>query len=125
MAVNAYQRYKDNSIFTSSPEELTLMLYNGLVKFIGLGITAVKEKNYEMANENIIRAQDIITEFRQTLDKRYEVAHSLDLLYDYMYRRLIDANIEKSEEILNEVLGFARELRDTWAQAMKIARKGK
>ena len=125
MAVNAYQKYRDNSVFTASPEELTLMLYNGLVKFIGISISAINEQNLEKANENIIRAQDIINEFRQTLNESIEVSKSLDLLYDYMYRRLLDANIHKDAEILDEVLNLARELRDTWAQAIKIAKKGK
>lgn len=124
MAVNkAYNQYKENSIFTSSPEELTLMLYNGLIKFIMQAQNAIDENNTEKTNNCIIRAQDIILEFQSTLDMKYEVSQGLMLLYDYMHRRLLDANIKKSGEILEEVLGFAKELRDTWAQAMKLAKQ--
>lgn len=120
---NGYNQYKQNSINTATPEELTLMLYNGLVKFIMQAQTGIEEKNLEKANNSIIRSQDIIREFQVTLNMKYEVAHSLALIYDYMYRRLVEANIKKDRELLEEVLGFAKELRDTWAQAMKLAKQ--
>jgi len=123
MNIAGYDHYKENSVYTASPEELTLMLYNGLVKFIMKAQYAITKNDMEMAHDNIIKAQDIIQEFISTLDKSYEVSANLMLLYDYMYRRLIDANVQKSTEILDEVLGFARELRDTWEQAMKIAKR--
>lgn len=120
---NGYNQYKQNSINTATPEELTLMLYNGLVKFIMQAQTGIEEKNLEKANNSIIRSQDIIREFQVTLNMKYEVAHSLALIYDYMYRRLVEANIKKDRDILEEILGFAKELRDTWAQAMKLAKQ--
>ena len=58
-----------------------------------------------------------------TLDMNYEISSSLNSIYDYMLRRLIDANVAKDKEILDEVLGFAKILRDTWEQAMKISKK--
>lgn len=120
---NAYDQYKQNSIYTASPEELTLMMYNGLVKFLMQSQMAVNEKDIELSNNCIIKAQNIITEFRCTLDMKYDVSNQLDALYDYMNRRLIDANISKDNEIIEEVLGYARELRNTWEQAMKIAKQ--
>lgn len=122
--VNAesYNVYKQSSILTASPEELTLMLYNGLIRFIMQAQRAIEGNDIEKANESIVRAEDIIEEFQVTLDMSYELSQGLSLLYDYMYRRLIDANIGKDLEILDEVLHFARDLRDTWAQAMKLAK---
>lgn len=120
---NAYDQYKENSVYTASPEELTLMLYNGLVKFLMQAQMAINEKALDKANNSIIKAQNIITEFRCTLDMKYDIAHHLDAIYDYMYRRLIDANIKKDSTIVEEVLGYAKELRDTWEQAMKIAKQ--
>jgi flagellar protein FliS len=119
----ATNRYLQNTILTASPEELTLMLYNGLVKFIMQAQYAIDEKNNDKAHNCIIRAQDIVLHFSATLDRSYEVSHGLEQMYDYMYRRLLDANIKKSSEILEEVLGFAKELRDTWSQAMKLAKQ--
>lgn len=123
MINNPYAQYKENSVFTATPEELTLMLYNGLVKFILQGMDAIDEKNIKKANDCIIRVQDIVTELRATLDMEYEIAKSLDKLYEYMYWRLIDANIRKDKAILEEVLSYAKELRDTWQQAMKLAKR--
>lgn len=119
----AYNQYKENSVYTARPEDLTLMLYNGLVKFIMQARHAVEENDIERANISIQRAEDIVLEFQATLDKKYEISQSLWLIYDYMYRRLVEANIKKSTEILDEILGYAKELRDTWEQAMKIARQ--
>lgn len=120
---NAYQQYQRNVVYTASPQDLTLMLYDGLVKFINLSIQGIEEENVQKSNNNILRAQDILVEFMSTLDMDYEVSKGLMALYDYMKRRLAEANITKDKAILEEVLGFAEELRDTWAQAMKLAKQ--
>jgi flagellar protein FliS len=122
---NVYSQYKENSILTASPEELILMLYNGLVKYILQAGKAMDDKDMEKVNNDIQRAQDIVFELQSSLDKKYEVSGSLDLIYDYMHRRLIDANIKKDEETLLEVLGLAKELREIWSQAMKLAKRNK
>lgn len=122
IAHNAYNQYKENSINTATPEELTLMLYNGLIKFIMRGIDSVEKNNVQEAHNNITRAQDIIKEFMSTLDLRYEVSKNLYAIYDYLLNRLMDANLKKDKGILEEVLDFAKTLRDTWEQAMKTAR---
>jgi len=122
MNIAGYDQYRENSVYTASPEGLTLMLYNGLVKFIMKAQYAITKNDMQGAHDNIIKAQNIVQEFIATLDKSYEVSTHLLLLYDYMYRRLVEANVQKSIEILSEVLGFAKELRDTWEQAMKLAK---
>jgi len=123
MNVTGYNQYRENSVYTASPEELTLMLYNGLVKFIMKAQHALSKNDIEGTNENIQKAEDIIVELMSSLDKKYEIAVSLELLYDYMMRRLVEANMKKSSEILDEMLEFAKDLRDTWEQAIKLARK--
>lgn len=123
VASNVYETYRQNAILTATPEELTLMLYNGLIKFIMIAQKAIEEKDVQKAHDSIIRAQDILNEFKATLDMRYEISHNLNLLYDYFLDRLIEANIRKDISILEEVLRFVRELRDTWAQAMRVAKQ--
>lgn len=126
MALNkAYSQYMQNSIYTATPEELTMMLYNGLIRFLLQAQLGITEKNIEKAYNSIIRAQDIILYFRNTLDMKYEISENLDLLYEYMNRRLMEANMKKDQEIITEVLGMAKELRDTWSQAMKQAKHPK
>ncbi len=120
---NPFNQYKENSIYTASSEELTLMLYNGIIKFVMLAQTAIDNKAIEKIHNNITRAKDIISELQLTLDKNYEVSNNLALLYDYMSRRLVEANVKKDKAILEEVLELVRDLRDTWAQAIKLARQ--
>jgi flagellar protein FliS len=120
---NPFNQYKENSIYTASSEELTLMLYNGIIKFVMLAQTAIDNKAIEKIHNNITRAKDIISELQLTLDRNYEVSNNLALLYDYMSRRLVEANVKKDKAILEEVLGLVRDLRDTWAQAIKLARQ--
>jgi flagellar secretion chaperone FliS len=124
MALNKFHsQYKENSIYTATPEELTMMLYNGLVRFILQSQKAIDDKDIPKSHECVIRAQDIIQEFMASLDMKYDLSQGLMLMYDYMYRRLMDANIKKDRVILEEVLGYAKEMRDTWAQAMKLAKQ--
>jgi len=120
---NPYQQYEQQSVMTASPGELTLMLYNGCIKFIKMGIKYIEEDNIEKANNAIIRAQDIVNELTVTLDMEYEISEQLQLLYEYMGRRLIEANISKDMGILREVEGLMAELRDTWAEVIKLNRQ--
>lgn len=122
MAVNAAAVYKDNRILTANPSELTLMLYEGAIKFCNIAIMSIEKNDIEKANINILKAQRIITELRATLDFKYPIANQFELVYDYIYRRLIDANIKKNNEILEEALGYIREMRDTWRDVMKLAK---
>ncbi|HHW56418.1 MAG TPA: flagellar export chaperone FliS [Clostridia bacterium] len=121
--LNPYQQYKENAILTASPEELVLMLYNGIIRFIEEAKKAIEKKDYVAANNSIQRAQDIVTELMITLDMNYDISKNLYSLYDYMLRRLIDANIKKDVEILEEVREFAVELKETWNVALNKVRE--
>ncbi|HEX3044354.1 MAG TPA: flagellar export chaperone FliS [Bacillota bacterium] len=124
MAVNkGYSAYQSNSIVNSSPEELTLMLYNGLIRFIMQGQKAIDDKEPEKAHASIVRAEDILLEFQATLDMKYELSQGLKMLYDYMYRQLVEANTKKDKLLLEEVLVLAKNLQNTWEQAMKLAKE--
>lgn len=120
---NPYQAYQQNSVITASPGELTLMLYNGCLKFIKLAKLAIEEKRIEEKNTNIIKAQDIIRELMVTLNMDYEISHQMLQMYDYILNRLIEANIHNDVKILDEVEGYVTEFRDTWKQVIQINRK--
>lgn len=122
MAFNAASAYKNNSIQTASPAELTLMLYEGAIKFCNIALMALEKEDLEKAHVNIVKAQKIIVEFRSTLDFKYPVAKDFDLVYDYIYRRLVDANLKKDASILEEALKYIREMRDAWKEVMKAAK---
>ena len=118
-----YSQYKENTINASKPEELTLMLYNGLIKFILRAQEEITAKNLEAAHNTLVRCQDIVFEFQFTLNMEFEVSKNLMRLYDYMYNRLIDANAKKDTGILDEVLAFATDMRDTWVEVIKQAKE--
>lgn len=119
---NAVYQYQQNSIMTATPEELTLMLYNGCIKAIRFAKLSIEDKDYEKTNVYICKAEAIIRELRATLDMKYEIAKNLYDLYSYFLDRLIEANVKKDIDMLNEVEGFVADLRDTWTVAMKDAR---
>ncbi len=124
MAVpNAYAQYNNSKILTASPAELTLMLYEGAIKFCNIATVAVEQKDIEKAHTNIVKAQKIVDYFRQTLDMKYEVAKDFERVYTYLEQRLIEANIKKDKEILEEVTTHLRSMRDTWKEVMRLNRE--
>lgn len=122
---NPYGQYKQNSVMTASPQELTLMLYNGALKFIGMAKINIQEKNVPKANESIMRAQDIIQELNLTLNMEYSISTNLRTMYSYILEKLVDGNINKDVQYLDEAAEIITELRDTWKEAMKISKGGK
>ena len=125
MAVsNPYTKYKEQSITTATPEELTLMLFNGCLKFMNLADVYMDEKDYEKINLNLQKAQNIITELNITLNMDIPLAQNLRQMYEYIYERLLDANLEKDKSHLREAKEMVSELRDAWKEAMVLARKG-
>lgn len=122
-AQNAYNAYKQNSVTTASPGELTLMLYNGCLKFLHQAKKGILEKNIEVKNTNLIKAQDIIKELMSTLNMDLAVSNEMLQLYDYMNRRLMEANIKSDPSIIDEVESLVVEFRDTWKEVIKFNRQ--
>lgn len=123
---SAYAQYNNSKILTASPAELTLMLYEGAIKFGNMAIMAIDEKNVEKAHINIVKAQKIIDHFRITLDMNYPVAQDFERVYAYLAERLVQADVHKDKEIIEEVCTHLRSMRDTWKEVMRINReKGK
>ncbi|MEW8967030.1 MULTISPECIES: flagellar export chaperone FliS [Exiguobacterium] len=123
MVANPYAAYQNNAVTTANPQELTLMLYDGALKFTRLAKLAIEQGNPDLKNTNIQKAQAIFQEMRLTLNKDIAISANLDSLYEYIWRRLLDANVKNDTSILDEVLDFTTELRDTWKEAMKLAKQ--
>ena len=122
MLPNNYQKYQQNSILTASPQELTMMLYNGAIKFCNLGIEMIQKKDMEKAHNNIIKAQNIMLELQVTLDDKYPIAKEIRPLYEYISRLLVDANINKNEQKLLEAKELITQFRDLWKEVIKKPR---
>ena len=120
MAINAASAYQGMKINTASPAELTLLLYEGAIKFSNIAILGLEKNDIVKANENLKKAQRVITELRATLDFKYPVAQDFERVYDYIYRRLVEANVKKEVAIIEDALVYMREMRDTWKEVMKL-----
>ncbi len=126
-ATNAYNAYKNNSVNFASKDQLLLMLLEGAVKFAKIGKQAIMDKDIKKAHENIVKTQDIFYELMVTLDveKGGEWAQNLMNIYDFIVRRLIDANMKKNLDIMDEVIPLIEDVKDTWEQAYKISKGSK
>lgn len=114
-----FQAYQKNSINTASGPQLTLMLYNGCIKFIQQGIKAMGEEQYEAKNIAIQKAQDIIQELMLTLDQEVEISKQLLPLYEFIHYQLQQGNMKNDVAALEEGLHLVTEFRDTWREVMK------
>ncbi len=120
MTGNPYAQYNQNKILTASPAELTLMLYDGAIKFCNIAIMGIEQGDVQKAHNNIMRVQKIIEEFQITLNFKYEIANDFNNVYNYLMKRLREANMTKDKAILDEVLEHLHTMRDTWKEVMRL-----
>ena len=124
MANDGYNQYLRSKVLTASKAELTLMLYDGAIKFCNMAIMCIEKKDIAGANTNIKKTEAIIEEFLATLDHKYPVAKDFENVYNYLYDRLVEANLKKDPEILEEVLKHLRTMRDAWKEVMEKTANG-
>ena len=117
---NAYAQYNNSKVLTASPGELTLMLYDGAIKFCNIAIAAIGQDDIQGAHNNIVKAERIVDYLRTTLDMRFEVAQDFERVYVYLQRRLVEANMHKDIVIIEEVRSHISSMRDTWKEVMAI-----
>ncbi len=115
----AYAQYKNNKVMTASGPELTLMLYDGAIKFLNIADFAIEKNDIQKAHTNIIKVEKIIDYLRNTLDMKYPVAQDFENMYSYIARRLVEANLTKDREIVGEINGHMHAIRDNWIEVMK------
>ncbi|ENH98418.1 flagellar protein FliS [Gracilibacillus halophilus YIM-C55.5] len=123
MSYQQYQAYQNNSVETASPSELTLMLYNGCIKFIKQAKKAIDEGNIQDRNNYIQRAQNIIRELMVTLDQDAPIAQEIMPLYDFVHYNLTQGNVNNNKEALQEAEDIVVDFRDTWKEVIKQERK--
>ena len=123
-SANAYNTYKTNSVNYASKDQLLLMLVDGAVKFAKIGKKAIIDKDIKKAHENIVKTQKIFYELMASLDvsKAGDWGQSLMSVYDFIVRRLTDANIKKDVKIMDEVIPLIENVQDTWRQAYKVSK---
>ncbi len=119
MQQQAYAQYKNNKVMTASGPELTLMLYDGTIKFLNIADVALEKNDLQKAHNNIVKTEKIIEYLRNTLDMKYAVAQDFENMYSYISRRLVEANISKDREIIEEINKHMHSIRDNWIEVMK------
>lgn len=126
-STNGYNTYKTNSVNYASKDQMLLMLVEGAVKFSKDGRQAILDKDVKKAHENIVKTQNIFCELMMALDvsKGENWAQPMMHVYNFIVRRLIDANIKKDIAIMDEVIPLIENVKDTWEQAYKIAKNMK
>ena len=121
----AQQKYKETGIQTASQGQLVIKLYRGAIKFLNLAEKFIEENDIEQVNNHLIRVQQIINELRYSLDheKGSEISANLEALYAYMNRTLIQANMNKDIEKIDQVREIMKELLEAWEEANKMVNK--
>ncbi|MGL6174141.1 MAG: flagellar export chaperone FliS [Cellulosilyticaceae bacterium] len=123
MVNSAYQKYQNNSVLTARPEELTLMLYNGAIKFCNQAIESINKKDVQKSHTDIMKAQNIIEELQVTLNGDYEIAHEMNRMYEFVKQLLMEANIYKDINKLEDALYFLREFKEVWQEVVKCTKE--
>ncbi|MEM9418926.1 MAG: flagellar export chaperone FliS [Planctomycetota bacterium] len=120
---NAPNPYLRTKIMTASPEELRLLLFDGCLKFCRQGEHELKQDkpNFEAIYENFMRAQKIVLELSTSLnhDANPELCEKLSALYTYVYRLLVDANLERDVAKAGEAIQLLEYERETWQLMMQ------
>lgn len=119
MQLQQRNKYLQNTVQTATPGQLLIMLYDGAIRFCRQGIEAIKEQRYSDANTSLLKVQDIVSEFIITIDRSNPISENLINLYEYFNSRLIEANMKKEIEPVEEVLAHLIDLKETWIQAAK------
>ena len=123
MYSNGYNAYKTNSINYASKDQLLLMLVDGAVKFSKVAKQAIEKKNIKDAHNAITRTEDIFTELRASLDVRAgDWAKQMFEIYGFINEKLVEANIKKDVQIIDEIIPLIEEIRDIWYEAEKRAK---
>lgn len=118
--MDAQDYYRTQSIETASPAQLVSLLYHAAVAAVARGEGAMRANRVEDANRDLLKAQDIVTELRVTLDfdKGGDIARNLDALYDFCFTRLLDANVRKDPELLPAVQSTLAQLAESWDEML-------
>ena len=121
---NAYNTYKKSSVSYASKEQLLLMLVDGATRFVKMARQAILDKEVPKAHENIVKVENIFYELMATLDveRGGEWAKKLMQVYEFITRRLTEANMKKDVNIIDEVIPLIDDIRDTWNEAYKLSK---
>jgi flagellar protein FliS len=117
------QKYVEHAVKTASQQQLLIMLVDGAIRFGKQAIEAIEAKDMARSHDRLMRMRDIVNEWVITIDRTSPIAANLLVLYEYLLYRIVQANMRKDRAIIEEVIQFLMELRDTWLQASRMMTK--
>lgn len=123
MAMNPYEQYKKQSVMTMTQGQMLTKLYEEIIKQLNGAIVYINEKNVVKSNEALQKSQKILNYLKATLDHKYKISDNLESLYDFFIQEIVHANIKKDIKPIQDVLPMIEELRDTFIEADRLARK--
>ena len=112
-----YQAYQNTQVQTADQRQLILMLYDGALRFLNKGAARIEARDFEGAHNYLVRSREVVSELLATLrpEKGGEIGENLKRLYVYVFNRIVEANLNKDVEIVNEVIHIMSTLREGWA----------
>jgi flagellar protein FliS len=115
--------YRETQIKTASKGKLVVLLYDGLIRFLDIALENLPKKRYDLVNENLLKAQDIIAELMMSLNfEAGDISNKLLSIYSFFNSKLIEGNIKKDQAPIAFVRRMSSDLRDAWNE---ISKKGK
>lgn len=123
MASNPYKIYRDQDIDTSNSREIVGKLFGAASVSLRRAALEINNKHFEKANECILKSENIIGVLDKSLDMEFSISAQMHALYEYMLKRMIEANVKKDIKILDEIAGLISELRETWEEAFSLSLK--
>lgn len=120
--MNPYLKYKEQSVMTMTPGEMVVRLFEEAVKQLTVARAAINNQKLETANSALLKSQNIIRHLRATLNMQVEISHNLAMLYDFFIRQIIQCNVKKDTQPIDAIIPMLTELKDSFAQAEKLAR---
>lgn len=123
MKNNAYAQYKNQSLSTLAPGELLVKLFDEMIKQCRLATIHIQKKDLGAANDALIKSQTIVSTLASSLDMRYPISEQLRDMYIFFSKQLLQANMEKNTQIIEELVPLMKDLRDSFEQAEKISRR--
>lgn len=119
---NPYARYKEQSVMTMTQGDMVNLLFEETVNRLNKGLYCLSAKDFEGSNTHFKKAQAIIGHLSSTLDRKYEVSQGLDALYEYFAYQILQTNIRKDPQPVEEILPMITELKEAFAQADRQVR---
>ncbi|MHC5109514.1 MAG: flagellar export chaperone FliS [Planctomycetota bacterium] len=116
MSSDGTNPYLRDAVLTASPEQLHLMLYDGCIRFATQAREAIENKDYERSFDRLTRARNIISEMKNGLnyDVNPELCERVSSIYGFLYHKLLEANLHRNVDDIDDALRVLRVERETW-----------